>query len=450
MQCTNCGVELKADSKFCPKCGTKAPEAAPVRPAMSSAFTAAGDLSGDPAPREDKVYVPRHASPEPARPTAVPVWTGVERSVPADTSFAETELLVEPGPAAKPAVGKTCPRCAHPVAETSAFCGTCGYRFAAPAAPAAPVRRERSKKYSAPAAKNKVWIPIVAGVALLLVAALVIGLLSIAGGPLVKIGSAVRKTVKAGNFTADYAVEIDGMDVEGLLYADIDVKQRTVMMHTVIEMDGMEVTLAIYDGYMIGVASYGGYNSYMYQDIEDQLDEIFDAYEESEDKDLSEVLEQLNDLMYEYSRQDLTDYLDFDELETSLVKFAKAANREKWLKANAGYSKSGKSGETLYTFAPSPYTFLSAFLPYFETVFEDEDIYEDMMDSLDDIGDEMDDLLELECTIGVKSGYLSSISGYMDMNGDEVEFTVRIYDVNKTKLDEDELEDLLSDAKRNS
>ena len=379
----------------CSRCGTVLPEGSSVCPVCGN--------------QNDAPYVPKHAAPNGA---AQPQ---------------QNNMFI-------------CPNCGRPVPQGSAFCGTCGQRFAAPKAPA-------KKNYSAAAKKTKLWIPAAAAVALILVVALVIGMFSSLGGPLLKIGSAAKKTVDAGNFTADFEAEVDGEGVEGTLYADINVKKRTVSMYITLEMDGDEVIVGIYDGYAF--IHYDGYY-YSYSDcvdIEDQLDEIFDAYEESGKKDMSELLEDLEELIYNMTWEELSDYVDMDVLEKCLKTYAKAASKEKWLKQNMGFSQSKKSGETLYTFEPELSEFLLASLPYFEEAFEDADMYEELMEDLEDYGDDLDDEFAMEVTIGVKSGYLSSMSGTVEVDGDEMEFTVKIYDVNKTKLDEAELADLLDDAK---
>lgn len=416
MNCPKCGIEIAVAGSFCPACGAKLNEPAPAQPAAD--------------------YVPKHAAPDPARPSAptqIPVWDNVQHSAPA---------AAHEKPAA-PAGGKACPNCGNPVAEGVAFCGSCGYRFRAQKPS---VKHDPRRRFSASAKNTKLWIPVAAGVALLLVVALVIGILSMAGGPLVKIGAAAAKTVKAGNFTAEYSVEVDGTEVEGTVFADIDVKQRTVSMYTVVENDYGDMTLGIYDGQVFMLADMGGYTYGDCEDIEDVLDEIFDAYEEAGSSDLGELLEQLDELMYDYAGEELSDYVDLEELEKCLVAFGKAANKEKWLEANAGYSKSKVKGETLYTFEPSTYDLLVASLPYFETAFEDSDVYDELMEALEEAEDYLDDEAAIEYTIGVKSGYLSSMIITVEIDGEELEAAVKIYDVNKTKLDEKELQDMLDEA----
>lgn len=409
MTCPKCGTTVSDNGAFCPNCGANM--TAPVQP--------------------EARYVPKHAAAEPAYHSAyaAPVWDSVQQ------------------PQSPRNPGKTCPNCGKPAENGSAFCGGCGYRFQPPKVPAKPRKKQ---DYAAMAKNPKVWVPAVAAVALILVVALVIGMVSVIGGPLVKIGAAVQKTMKAGNFTVDYEAEVDGVSVEGTLYADIDTRARTVSMYTVIEGSGVEITMGIYDGQMFGLYDYSGFTYGYTQDIEDELDDIFDAYEESGSKDLGELLEQIDELMYDYMGQELSDYFDLEALEAALKTYIKAAGKEKWLKENLGYAKTRNGGETLYTFEPSLYDFLMASLPYFEDSFEDSDIYDDMMESLEDIGDDLDDEVAVEYTVGVKSGYLSSMELVMEVDGEDVEFILEFYDINKTKLDESELEDMLDEAERYS
>ena len=379
---------------ICSKCGANLPD-------NSSFCSVCGAKQAAPV-QPNMNYVPKHAS-------TPPVWDSVQPAAPA------------PAPAQRPAP--------------------------APRTPAQP----RKKQNYAALAKNPRILGIAGGaVALIVVIALVIGMLSGMGGPLVKIAAAANKTVKAGNFTADFEVEIDGDSVEGTVLADIDTKNRTVSMLMTLDADGEEITIGIYDGQMFGLYDYGGYVYGYTEDIEDQLDEIFDAYEETGSKDMTTLLEDLDELMYDYTGEELSDYFDLEELEKCLKTYAKTASKEKWLKENLGYEKSKDGGETLYTFEPGICDFLVASVPYFETAFEDSDMYEELMENLDDYGDDLDDEFAVELTIGVKSGYLSSLDTVVEVDGEEVEIIVELYDVNKTKLDTAELESLLEEAEDNS
>ena len=365
-----------------------------------------------------------------------------ENSVFCPNCGAQAPAAYEPKHAAPQ--GRICPGCGRTSDGSSVFCGYCGSRFDTPAAPVTPANPPRKRAYSAPAKKMKLWVPITAGVALVAVIALVIAMFSSLGGPLVKIGAAAKKTFDSGNFTVEYEVDVDGEGIEGILYADIDVKNREVNILTVLEFDGEEGTIGIYDGYAFMIPPYGKAEAY---DIEDQLDEIFDTYEESEKKDLGELLEQIDELLYDTTGEELSDYFDLEALEEALKTVGKEAAKEKWLETNAGFSKEKKKGEMLYTFEPSLYELVMAVLPYFEDSFEDSDMYDELMEAMDESGDYLDDEFTVEYTFGVKSGYLSTIDVVMEIEGEEVEAVLKIYDVNKTKLDPSELEDLLDEAR---
>lgn len=453
MICPKCGVITKNGGEYCAICGAKMsdPPAAPAE--INSAFSAPGNLGGSaPAPRPVE-YVPKHASPGPVRPAAEPqmsVWDTVQRTPAAPV---RPVPVPEPVPAHTPAAptapygaqvrdANRCAGCGNPVVAGSAFCGSCGYRFGMPRDPGA------KKTYGTPAKNTKLWVVFAAAAALILVVAAVILVLTLSGNPLVKIGSAVKKTVNAGNFTATYSVDVDGYETEGELFADIDVKNRTVTMYTVIEDGGATMTIGIYDEYVFTYYEYGGYSYGYAEDIGSELDDIFDAYEEAGGSDPGELLDRLDELMEDYTGDALSEYMDLAALEKCIKTYARAASKEKWLKSNAGYSRSKVAGETLYTFKPELYDFLMASLPYFESAFEDSDDYEILMEALEDGEDYLDDGMDMEYTIGVRSGYLSSVCFTVEIDGEEVEVTVDIYNVNKTTIDISELEDMLDAARK--
>ena len=80
---------------------------------------------------------------------------------------------------------------------------------------------------------------------------------------------------------------------------------------------------------------------------------------------------------------------------------------------------------------------------FFEESFEDDDIYEEGMDAIDDSRSQLK-AIGLEVTFGVKSGYLTSV--LMDLEGVEIEVTLS--DFGKAELDYDELDDLASECKK--
>ena len=343
-----------------------------------------------------------------------------------------------------------CPKCGAQIADGGRFCPSCGATVAQETpAPSAPpvwdgnVEPQPTRKYSAPL-KLQGRDPLIAGIALVLVVILVIGIVaSSLGGPLVKIGSALQKTVEKGNMTVEFEIDVDGESMEGIAMVNIDMKKQDVTLYCEMEMDGMDFVYGIYDGYLVAQVESYYYGTYCTAtDISDELDEMFDSYEENtDDFNMQDFLDELDDMMY----GELSELFDFDELENCVNKYVKKLNSESWLKKNAGYKKTSKSGVTYYTFEPALYDFAMASLPFLEKAFEDPDDYEDMMDSMEDSEDYMEDY-EVSISIGLKSGYLTKLEAEFDFEGDTMEIYGEITDIGKTEIDVDLLEDMLDEA----
>lgn len=222
--------------------------------------------------------------------------------------------------------------------------------------------------------------------------------------------------------------------VRGEFQYDIDWKERDIMVYGTLKNSGNKVTFGIYDGYMFT-------EDYVI-DISDELDEMFEACEDAQEQDLDELMEQLEDML----GISLEDYIDLDELPGCLKAYGKKLNSESWLKEYAGFTQEKKNGTTYYCFEPKTYDFLSGSLPLFESAFEDPDDYEDAMDSLKDAKSELNDM-DVELTLGVKSGYLSEFLLEMEIDGISVSYEIELSNIGKTEIDVDELEDMLDDAK---
>lgn len=371
--------------------------------------------------------------------------------------------------------GRTCPKCGAPTAPGTAFCGNCGQALAAapaaPVAPAPPVGVSASPGYVAPGAsgyvppmapdhvmhyvpprprrarrgstgKTKILVPVLACVSLLMVAAIVIGILSITGGPLAKISSAMEKTLQAGNLTMDFTIDVDGGgELEGTAWVELDTSHQELTLYIECENGSHFYKYGIYDGYSFYREYYRGeLTDEGWADVADELDDFFDSLDEYDGMSLEEILEELDDR----SDGEFSEIFDLDELETDIVNFTKTASKTEWLEKNLDYSKSKKDGETLYGFEFKVYRLLLNILPEFKSAFEDKDVY---MEARDELKEAISDGYEIsiETAIGVKSGYLSSIQFCWEDSWEDVEFSADISDVGKTELDLDELEDMLDD-----
>ena len=251
------------------------------------------------------------------------------------------------------------------------------------------------------------------------------------GGPVTDITMAFEDMLDEGNFTVE--MEMDGDEVTIMVDMDMDAREMTMYMET----DG--IVVAIYDGYAI--TSYRG--NCQAEDISDELDDMFDRYEEygREEIDWEELLNSIDKDAYD----EACEYIDFDALDDCLASYFKTINDEDWLEEYAGFSESSKRGITYYTFEPDLYDFAVASLKEFENVVVDPDDFDDMMDELKDVKSEMREA-EIEIVVGLDGSDLASISFSGEIDGDREEFSIEFSDIGDTVIDIDELEDLLDEA----
>ena len=372
MKCINCGHEYPI-GKFCPSCGTPAPEA-------STQSSLAADF-------EEQPVFETYANPEPE--TYAP-----QAEAPAPTY--------------------------HP--------------------PVTPVMPAKRKHFGA---------VIAVILALVLIAGAVIGVLALAGnGPANAIGGGLKKVLKSETFNFDVTLDVEGetMNYVGTIEFNPEEYILNVYMDASYTGDDEKVTLCIYDGQAFSVAKDGSDKYYEYAEIdEDTMEEFFDYYLEYADlnpnkkDDVLIILEEIDDL----SDGELSEIVDLDVLAECITEYVGAHNDKKWLEENAGFSQEKKDGTTYYTYEPNLYELADASLPFFEEAFEDEDVYEEGVELIEDSRGDMKNI-SLEITFGVKSGYLTSVA--MDVEGAQIE--VEFSDFGKAELDYDELDDLASECKK--
>lgn len=353
-----------------------------------------------------------------------------------------------------------CTNCGAELYEGTSFCTSCGTPVSAPAAydmgndygyftdpysvpPVTPVKKK---------AKRPLGLMIAGGIAALLVIVVVIGLCTNwfgFYGPATRIALAADNTIKKGNFTIEmtYNVE-DGDKTESTLQVDIDLKKRELTL--LIESEGTDYWtdlnytryMAIYDGYAItGNVYEDGSEYYSKQDISDELEEVFDAYEDAKDMKWDELL----DTIEEKTDIDISDYIDTKALKKCANQYFRKLNSNKWLKENAGYTKTKKNGVTYFEFEPNNYRFIKASLECFETAIEDEDDYENMMDVLKESKSSLN-AVDLEMSFGIKGNKLVEVECKVETKYSCTEMSFEFSNIGKTSIDEGLLEDMLDKA----
>lgn len=387
MICKHCGSTVEDNMRFCPYCGTAmtAPQPeAPVQNAIS------------------------FAAPQPETP-------------------------------AQEAISFAAPQPEAPVREAISFAAPQPESTHAPVIPGFPTPTKKQKKKHPVA----ITLSIIAGI---LVIALVAGWLTNwfgFYGPAAKIYKAAEKTLDSGSFTIEITNKSDGHSETYTCEVEIDVDRRDLTI--VIADENDIVTFAIYEGYRLAYYDYGDYGSgYSKVDMSDEIDDFFDAMEETKDFDLEDFLDEVGLL------DRLEDYVDIDRFEKSAKSMYRNLNSSSWLKKNAGYSKEKENGVTVYTFNPNLYDLAVATLEEFENCFEDEDDYDDLMDGLDDFRKYLKKM-DVTVSVGVKNGKLSSFEYSTRYNdGDKSSTKLEFINIGSTNIDEDLLDEIMDLAKLSS
>lgn len=267
-------------------------------------------------------------------------------------------------------------------------------------------------------------------------------------GPMVQIGSAASKTLSQYNFSADYEVEAAGMNITGVLYLDMDVEKEVVNAYLDATANGETLILAIYDDYLI----YGSEDDLTCMDISVYISVVCDTIDEKLIPEMSfdEALDLLFDFIPNSTQEEINDeYIELTTLK-KLIKsfFNKKLNNATWLKNNAGYSTSMSNGIKIHSFEPDAAEFLTASVEHFEDAFVDSSMYDDLMNAVE-LVDEYSDDIEIYAGFGIKGGKLVQIEAEVTYDASTIYAFCEFYDIGKTEVDEDFLEDLLDEADLN-
>lgn len=463
MVCKNCKASIPDDSMFCPSCGQKV-EAEPVvtpAPTFSSAFRQAGSLDGSDSGMGAPVVERKPVAPQ--EDTGLRFSSSFKRadSVPAVEPVAEPVAVPvnpkwEEVACSEPEATLTtnrCPHCGGTMDPDAKFCNNCGKKLSASLAERA------AKKFTGIKAPKlpKKGIIAAASIALILAIVLIVGAATNwfgVTGPAAQIARAVKNTFAAKNFSVDFEYTYNeyrewGTEVSGTAYVALDPDKRELTLYADVTAEGESGVIAIYDGFYIvdGPAGCWGY------DVSEELDAYFDAYEEGTAKDFSWE-DFINSISYEGAYDEAKEDIDFDKLDTCLAAYIKKLNDKKWLEENAGYSVEKDGGVTMHCFNPDIYSFLKASASEIENAFIDQDLYDEMNDGITDLrsGSKYTDT---NIVFGIKGGKLvhfeGKVSGSYDglTQGDELHIEADFYDIGKTKIDTDELDDMLAEAKKN-
>ena len=411
MKCNACGFEAAEDYAFCPECGNKL--------------------------EAEEVQTQLDPTAEPSEPEAPAAPEASAEQVEAPTQQEEAPTQQEEVPAQQePAVQQTCMKCGQPRVEGTDYCVYCGHGYGENAKYTSTpytVPEEPKPKYSGKEYRPKRKIGVILGViaAVLAVIAMVLYFTNCFGfyGPLTKTALAARKTLlKKGSFTVEYKID-DSQDIT--MYVELNPEKRHLQVYSTTET----TEKAIYDGFYITRYE----DHYFCMDISDELDELFDKYEDSKggDFDLEEFLNGIQEGLYDQ----VDEYVDFDEVTPCLIKCFRKLNNNSWLKKNAGYKKTLRNGATVHKFNVDLYAAGKDLLKTCEPIFEDEDDYDLLLDELKANKSYLRDT-DVEIKVGIQWGKLVSLD--VDVMGDE--FTAEFTNIGRTNVNDSDMETFLNEA----
>lgn len=361
-----------------------------------------------------------------------------------------------------------CKHCGTEVADNNPFCTGCGAKMPAPE-PVAPAPKPVAPKKKLPKLspsgifyKVRIFLLSHRVIAIILCVALVISMAGIftnwfgLNGPATQIANALRRTLTAKSFTVEFSATAhtgSGQDrqtqkITGTVQVQLDMNNEEITLYVKLKQDGQTQEYAIYDGYMITVENGRIYK----EDISEELEDFFDAYEEAMDrakdmlKDGQVDWEAILSMIDEDAYEEASETVNFKKLNKSLKELGRKLNDPLWLRSNAGYRLGLKNAMKTHSFEPDICDFLAAILPIFKPAFRDKDDYRELEDGLEELEDRLDGL-DTSVSFGVRFGRLRRLDLSLSNDTTRVSCTATFSRIGTTRIDTDELDDLLDEAK---
>ena len=495
MNCTKCNNPVPEGIKFCPHCGQKL-EAAPAEPVRRYE---SGDMpepeirfsknlkekAQPAAPQQPASQTPLYqpaapsytppaqaAAPSFAPPVAEkpvftppvaeqPVFTPPVAEQPVFTPpVAEQPVFTPPvaeqpaytAPAAPKALAEAvCPVCRTAFDYPAKFCNVCGSPISAPAAEppkpaavpgyAAPRQPKPSKPAKQSKPMDKKLVLILAAVALIAVVGVVIAGIALGwfGGsaPLTALYDAAEKTLYAGGFEVEFAVEIPGQgEITGTADCILDVDAQELTLLAELDYNGQTIKLGVMDGVAVMQQPNG---QPVMLPIGDVLDTFFDEMEDP--MSFEEALEEIVEVALQEA--DMEDIVDGDVV---IDCFGDSLNNASWLKENAGYTTENDGGVKMHVFAPKLGNLALAALEAFAPAFEDEDMVDEAVDALKDSKGEMNKMAKVEFAFGIEGGKLVKLTADITIDGETAVAEITFDNVGSAKVDTDAIEEMIDAA----
>lgn len=330
-----------------------------------------------------------------------------------------------------------CENCGQKLAEGAAFCENCGHPAGAAnqaravsgtqganEIPALNFLEESSDPMPAKpkSAKKKKWlVPAIAGAAVIIIAIIVASVTAAASGPLSDLVGAVNKLADKGEF--DFSISVsDGYSTQKVSGSvQMDPKKKTLTLDV---DDGNDDRYIIYEGYMINV--YDG-EVWSDEDISDELDELFDAYNDVSDLGSIDYQELFDTL----GIRDADEHIDFKQLDKCLKTLISNLNSEKYMEENYSFETSKSGSAVEYTLKVKVKTFVRELMEILEPAI------------LDDISDldysYFDEFGTVNITYTVEKGYLTGLTVKWSDHYNDYKIKITVSNIGSASLDMDEI-----------
>ncbi len=267
-------------------------------------------------------------------------------------------------------------------------------------------------------------------------------------GPTNQIIRAVEDTFIGGNFTIRLTTQNDpaASPLDLTLKIDVDFDHKKLSILALNEDDF--IPFFIYDSYFVyspallfSQPSPGSSNGYYAFNISKYVDKFFHAADSVEDFDLEELLNSIDDELYDQ----LDEALYIDRLEKPTLKLYRNLNSNFWLKDHAGYTKKQEDGVAVYHFEPDLYQLSTTVLEDFEDCFRNEAMYNEAIDKLKN---SRKDLCETDISLsfGINHGMLVSWQYSLTTKESTQSIAVEFTDIRTTEIDTGVLDRLLGNA----
>lgn len=347
-----------------------------------------------------------------------------------------------------------CNNCGKQLETNAAFCNNCGTK----------VEQINNEAKSSDVVKKTTKAPLFIGIAVALVAIIVIGIvgtvIKMSNNPINKILKATQNTIDQGSCEFDVRINFDGdkESMNGVIEIDRDKKSisydiydnegnRAILVNnTIVEIyeEWEEIDVYNVDKKMIKSMFDIYENVDLKNPAKSDFEEIFKAIDELSEGDV--------DIDYNDESKDLIKLSD-----DIYSKYCKKFGSKKWLEDCLGYEKNGNT----YSFEPDLEALLDDLTEFIEENEEDiDEIIEmgldvadvnenvdvdDLYDLIDEILDESrEDDIEVSVEITIEKGCISEINFSYEEYGDKLEVEIEISELGEAKVKVDDVDSIIN------